>query len=456
MDGSQFSVTKQQWRTPTDIFMLADTDEGFVWLDSALKSGDDGRFSFIMSHPDEVLTGGGNHFCALRNGLEIDCNKNPFALIASSLKRNKSERESFLFPFRGGYAGYLGYELLRFAEPSTSINHAEPGLEEMWFGLYSDFLVFDNHNKDLWIVGRNRQNIQRLENLLEKKMDQYEPVKDDLLNVKELASDFSPEEYYRAVEEVRSYIEQGDCYQANISRKITAPAPPDSKKLYARLRAINGAPYSAFITTCRKTIFSSSPERFISRRGERLQARPIKGTRRLTGKHAEDELLMSELLESEKERAENIMIVDLLRNDLSKVCEPGSVEVTELCQLEKFPGLCHLTSTVEGLMKKDMDVADLLNAVFPCGSVTGAPKIRAMEIIDEIEKRSRGVYCGAIGYFNMDGDLDLCVAIRVMVRANKKMSFHTGGGVTYGSDPEAEYEETVTKSAMMMRALCGE
>ena len=268
-------------------------------------------------------------------------------------------------------------------------------------------------------------------------------------------SNFSESEYRTAVSAALGYIERGDIYQVNLAQRFAVPCAEDAFDLYLRLRRASPAPFGAFLRFPGFALLSSSPERFISYRpAERLiETRPIKGTRPRSGDRWRDAELARELLASEKDRAENLMIVDLERNDLGKVAEIGSVVVPELFELESFSTVHHLTSTVQARLRADRDAVDLIRAMFPCGSITGAPKIRAMEIIDELETVGRGPYTGAIGYLGYDGAVELSVAIRTMVIKDGTAYFHVGGGIVADSDPRLEYEETLHKGAALAHVL---
>ena len=251
------------------------------------------------------------------------------------------------------------------------------------------------------------------------------------------------------------YILAGDIFQANISQCFSAAIPEgfDALAFYKRLRSLNPATFSAYLDYGDVQIASSSPERLLSFDGTTVEARPIKGTRRRDPNPALDAALVAELSSSRKDRAENVMIVDLLRNDLSRVCAPGSVRVPVLCGLESYASVHHLTSVVTGELKPDKTVGDLIAAIFPGGSITGAPKIRAMEVIAEIEGQGRGVYCGSIGYFGFNGQVDLNIAIRTAMFSQGTARFQGGGGITARSEPAAEYEETLTKISRIMEAF---
>jgi para-aminobenzoate synthetase component 1 len=275
----------------------------------------------------------------------------------------------------------------------------------------------------------------------------------------EVGSNFTPAEYRSAVNRIKEFIAAGDIYQANLTQQFTTELADHqtSEALFLELRRENPASFAAFISCGRDVIVSASPERFlridIQGNERRVEAWPIKGTRPRTGVQAEDARLREELLNSAKDRAENVMIVDLLRNDLGRVCTYGSVEVPELFTLQEHPTLYHLVSKVRGTLRPEITAGALLRATFPCGSITGAPKIRAMEIIHEMERTARGISMGSIGYFSFDGRADLNVAIRTISVRDRIARFNTGGGIVAESDADAEYDESLLKAKALLRAL---
>jgi para-aminobenzoate synthetase component 1 len=277
-----------------------------------------------------------------------------------------------------------------------------------------------------------------------------------------VVSNFSREEYLAAVAKVKKYIRAGETYQTNLTRQMRAELAPSltPEEIFLNLRTNHPAPFSAFIRRGEDTVISASPERFLRVEnidGKRIvRTSPIKGTRPRGKTRDEDECLKKELLASEKDRAENVMIVDLLRNDLGRVCEFGTVEVEKLCTLEEHPSFFNLVSTIRGELAQGLDISDLLRAVFPCGSITGAPKIRTMRIIDELETARRGLSMGAIGCIDLEGTLDMSVAIRTMLVRHSEAIFNVGGGIVFDSDPELEYEETLVKATALMSAIKGE
>lgn len=266
-------------------------------------------------------------------------------------------------------------------------------------------------------------------------------------------SNFTREEYLRVVERAREYIFAGDIYQVNLSQRFEAPLVADPIVLYETLRATSPAPFGAYLDTGDFRVLSNSPERFLRRLGDRVETRPIKGTRPRRTDPAADRAAAAELQASEKDAAEHLMIVDLERNDLGRVCEYGSVVVEELARLESYWNVHHLVSTVSGRLRPGVGTAELLRATFPGGSITGAPKVRAMEIIDELEPTSRGVYTGAMGYLSACGGIDLNIAIRTIVYDGEKAYFQVGGGIVADSDPASEYDETLDKATAFFALL---
>jgi para-aminobenzoate synthetase component 1 len=266
-------------------------------------------------------------------------------------------------------------------------------------------------------------------------------------------SNFDFASYSTAIARIKAYIASGDVYQVNLTQRFTAPLPCPPYALYQRLRERSPAPFAAYLSFGAVQIVSSSPERFLTVRDRHVETCPIKGTRPRSADPVEDARLATELLTSEKDRAELLMIVDLERNDLGRVCTYGSVKVEKLWQLESHPTVHHLVATVAGTLRPEVDVIDCITACFPGGSITGAPKIRAMEIIDELEPHRRHIYTGAMGYLGFDGNADLNIAIRTLTCVGGRAYYHVGGGVVWDSQPSAEYQETLDKGRAMREAL---
>ncbi len=449
------------WIEPVSVFASLKGRGGLIWLDSGMDPERLGRWSYLMWDPFASFEGAGTEYTLTQGAETRTVHGDPFTIVKDILAGHSAEDNHDWPPFTGGAAGFFGYGLLSHCEPSTKlVKTAKSGEGDIWLGFYDRLIAFDNAAKKTFIVvnlesGRNPgPELDTLNRLVDKiRKSPPDTVRTAAARKVRLKSNFSKEEYFKAVERIRSYIEAGDCYQVNIAQRFTVDDVFDPAALYLRLRAISPAPFAAYIDTGAAQILSTSPERFIKLRGQSAQTRPVKGTRPRGLNEEEDARLAGELARSEKDRAENVMIVDLLRNDLSKACVPNSVRVTELCVVEKFPTVYHLVSTIEGEVKPRCGAVDLLRMAFPGGSVTGAPKIRAMEIIDELEPDPRGAYCGAIGHIGFNGSMDTSIVIRTIVRARGVVKFHAGGGITYLSQARAEYDETMDKARALIEAV---
>jgi len=383
------------------------------------------------------------------------------------LRRRRQEVMPGLPPFQGGIAGYVSYdwgaELEHVARPAP--DRFTPQVSDVLLALYDWVIAWDHLENKAWVIstgigadegGRRRTTAKERARWVQQRLRAPSPL---LARPRPpsttLDSNFTSAEYERAVSRIREYIAAGDVYQVNLAQRFHAPFRGSPLALYRRLRARNPAPFGAYLDFAGTIVTSISPERFLrfDPQTRLVEARPIKGTRPRDATAARDSALARELLESEKDRAENVMIVDLLRNDLGKVCRAGSVTVPKLFALESHPTVHHLVSTVTGVLADDRDAFDLLRAAFPGGSVTGAPKIRAMQIIAELERSPRGVYCGAVGYVSATGAMDFNIPIRTIVLRDGMATFHAGAGIVWDSEPAAEYQETLAKARTMMEAL---
>jgi para-aminobenzoate synthetase component 1 len=363
-------------------------------------------------------------------------------------------------PFVGGWVGFFGYDLAPQFERLPRRHPRGTILPDVWLGYYQAFVLVDEAACIATVGSNDRRRGEELNNALNSVARQDSGT---LLVHRHPQPDWSRDQYLKRVERVLEYIAAGDVFQANITQRFTAPLTPgwqDPRRLTAlwqQSAEINPAPFSAFLGGDEWAIVSASPERFLLLEPDgRVETRPIKGTRPRGMDAESDQLLADELLKCPKDRAELTMIVDLERNDLGRVCRYGSVNVVRHAALESFSNVHHLVSTVEGRVRPECDFVDLLAATFPGGSITGAPKIRAMQIIDELEGCRRGVYTGSIGYISDHGRADLNIAIRTIVLEGGAAHYHVGGGIVADSDPDAEYEETLTKGARLHRLLVGE
>lgn len=451
--------------TPPRAFELFKDDRFCFFLDSGMDPHKLGRYSFIGSDPFAVFRSRGNRITLTQGAQERELSGNPFDELNHFLNIYRLDSGSLPVPFSAGAVGYFSYDLCHFIEqlPITTVDNLE--LPECYFGFYDRVLAFDNLKGRAYIIStgfpeldesaRMRRAARRLVELKGRLANAPSTAEEaaPLSKPATLKGNFSHREYLAAVEKARQYIIAGDIFEVNLSQRFEAGLAISPYQLYRRLRQINPAPFACYLGFDEVVVVSASPERFLRLRGHQVETRPIKGTRPRGKTQQGDDALANELLNSSKDRAENIMIVDLERNDLGRVCRYGSVRVSELAILEVYPTVFHLTSTVVGSLREDKNGIDLLRATFPGGSVTGAPKVRSMEIIDELEPTRRSVYTGSIGYLGFNGDLDLNIAIRTILVKDSRACFQVGGAVTYDSDPEAEYRETLDKASALADAL---
>jgi len=431
------------------------------WLDSGIVMSPHGRYGILGCDPFMVLTSRGKRVTLDLGGRVEESDGDPFAALRRVMRRFSAPHDNDI-PFAGGAVGYLAYDLGQFVErlPCTTLD--DIGLPEMYMAFYDAALILDMAKRRAWAVAAEVRGEgavalappeARIERLLDHMAQPAGSAPPPAAPPEPVECNFTREEYLRAVQRAKDYIAAGDIFQVNLSRRFETRLPLPPHELYLRLRAINPAPMAAYLQFDGGAIVSASPERFLEVRGRRVETRPIKGTRPRGRTPEEDRSLGEELLASEKDNAELAMIVDLERNDLGRVCSYGSVKVVEPRALESHPTVHHLVATIEGRLQPDRDIVDLLRATFPGGSITGAPKIRAMEIIDELEPTRRSVYTGAIGYIGFDGSMDLNIVIRTFIERNGTLYFQVGGGVVADSDLALEYDETTHKARALLEAL---
>lgn len=370
--------------------------------------------------------------------------------IAAHIDQHKRPHMEGLPPFQGGLAGFVSYDFGRTLEPKACIKDRPALAPTMVLHAYDTVISFDHLQERAWIVSDQEQKIDFLEQALRSR-----PAALGSHLAPHFSSNMSRAQYEAAVQKTINYILDGDIFQANITQCWSAakPADFDPYAFYKVLDQRNPGTFQALLDYDDIKVISSSPERLISFDGKTAEARPIKGTRRRDSDPSRDSALVAELMASRKDRAENVMIVDLLRNDLSRVSKPGTVRVPTLCGLETYANVHHLVSVVTGELRDGLNQVDLFRAVFPGGSITGAPKIRAMEIIDELEGMGRGVYCGAIGYFGYNGHCDFNIAIRTVQITDDVIRVQGGGGITARSHPPSEYDESVTKVQRILESF---
>jgi para-aminobenzoate synthetase component 1 len=446
-----------------------------IFFDSALRHPTLGRYSFLTADPFEWLQARGSG-TSVSTEMEVRQPADPFVVLAERLGRYQSAPIPGLPPFQGGAAGLFGYDLCHHVESLPRPRLDEFEVPDLAVGLYDWVIAFDHVLRRASLIStgfpetepdlrrrRARQRANAVKRWLHAAPSAVEwravrrlekpPYQEPVDGGSGILSSFSRESYLSAVERVIDYIHAGDCFQVNLAQRLLYPAQESPLELYLRLRARNPATFAAYLNLGDFTIASASPERFLRVENGEVETRPIKGTRPRGATPAEDEARIRELLHSEKDRAENIMIVDLLRNDLGRVCRYGSVRVAAVCRLESYRFVHHLVSEVRGRLKPELGLLDLLRAAFPGGSVTGAPKIRAMEIIAELEPTARGPYCGSLGYLGFDGTMDCNILIRTLTVGRGWVQFPVGGGIVADSVPEREYEETWHKAEGLLRTL---
>ena len=433
-------------------------DSGQMLNPATNKAGSQyGHYDIMVAEPMATLVTHGKNTTITQDGKTEISQEDPFLLLKNLMEKFKAPKTDL--PFAGGALGYFAYDLARRLEKLGDTKPSET-TPEMMIGIYDWALVVDHRKKTSTLVSQGfsdatKQQWHGLQALFEAP---HRAVDNEFLVTSEVASNITFGAYSKAFDKVKAYIGAGDCYQVNLAQRFSAHVVGDSWLAYKKLRAISPAPFMAYMNLPLNIkenfqVLSNSPERFIQTSGSHVETRPIKGTRPRSDDLVEDLAYSNALLTSAKDRTENLMIVDLLRNDISKNCETGSVKVEKLFKLQSFANVHHLVSIVTGKLKQGVTAIDLLKGCFPGGSITGAPKVRAMQIIEEIEPHRRGVYCGAIGYIGFDGDMDTNVAIRTAVICNKQLSFYAGGGIVADSDVAKEYAETLDKASSMMTTL---
>jgi para-aminobenzoate synthetase component 1 len=453
---------------PLALFEAIRERPGAFLLDSAMVSKRIGRYSFVGCDPFLAMRSKGRQIELATEGGVQTMRGSPFRVIGDLMRRFRVAGAPEAPPLAGGAVGYLGYDLRHFIERLPALAVDDVGIADCCLGFYDWVVAFDHFTGRAFLVstglpetGADRRRLRAQSRLAEaRRLLSAAPAEAEpsaaavgRAGCGGWESNFSRADYLGAVRRTIDYIAAGDIFQANISQRLSSEIATSPWTLYRRLRAINPAPFAAYLDCGDPIIVSASPERFLRVTGRRVETRPIKGTRPRGRTPFDDRRLASELLASAKDRAEHVMIVDLERNDLGRVCKYGSVRVSELAALETYATVFHLTSTVNGRLLPGKTPVDLLRASFPGGSITGAPKVRAMEIIDELEPTTRGVYTGGIGYLSFTGDVDLNIVIRTFVITGGRAYFQVGGGIVADSDPEAEYQETLDKAKALIEAL---
>lgn len=444
---------------PTEAFRRLARRRGVFWLDSSLRRKDDGRFSIMGCEPRSVFVARGGKWRIERAGEIVERGIGaPLGkleeLVAAHRLLPGDEAE---LPFWGGAVGWFSYDLGRQFETFSGTAEEDLPVPDIRLAWHDAAIVWDHPAERAWLVGAGWERdpeaaIGELAGWLQAPLpDRAENVAPD---PGDFASDLRRGEYLARVGEARECIARGEIYQVNLVQRFECAQREPPAATYLRLRELNPAPFAVYLDAGDLAVLGSSPERFIAvDPAGHIRACPIKGTRPRGRTPAEDAAQARALLESEKERAELLMIVDLIRNDLGRVCEFGSVRVGRLHALESFATVHHLVGEVEGQLRKEVKLGDLLRAVFPGGSITGAPKISALRLIDRLERHRRGIFMGALGYLSAHGRIDLNIAIRTIICRGERAYFQVGAGIVWDSDAAAEYEETLAKGRALFAAL---
>ena len=422
----------------------------FVFLDSCHRSEGGGRYDIAAWLPRTTLLTRGQQTQIVSGGRARVSRADPFTLAREHLEPRTAAAP---LPFSGGAIGFFSYDLARRIEHVPSQAATDLALPDMALGIYDRVLVVDHGSSRAWFVhaGLRRGVLKTCLAQLEPPRTVTPPVLAPRFSVTSVVgSDTSLTEYAAAFRRIKRYIRDGDCYQVNYAQRFSARAQGDPWEAYLRLRNLNPAPHAAFLKIPGAAVLSSSPERFLKVNAGEVETKPIKGTRARSLNVMRDRELARALAASEKDRAENLMIVDLLRNDIGKVCVPGSVDVPDLFAIESFARVHHMVSTVRGRLRSGVHALDVLRACFPGGSITGAPKLRAMEIVEELEPTRRGIYCGSIGYITHGGDMDMNIAIRTLVYLGGRLYCWAGGGIVMDSELDGEYQESLDKASAML------
>ncbi|WP_204419964.1 anthranilate synthase component I family protein [Bacillus tianshenii] len=426
-----------------------------------LESGRGGRYCIIGLDPVASLKGKDTTLEITDNeGKKEVVNGQPLKKLKEFVSARASKKLEGFPDFTGGAIGYLTYDCVRFIEDLPTVSEDDLAIPDLYFLLFDDVFVYDKEEKCLYMIVHVQEGEEgSAEEALDRYQKQWSSEMESVIYPYAAAStslnrevSFTEESFMDAVVKVQEYIAQGDVFQVNLSVRQAEPLLTHPMEIYTALRKINPSPYMGYLQFPDFQLVSGSPELLVKKKGDVVSTRPIAGTRSRGKTDAEDLQLAKELIENEKERAEHVMLVDLERNDLGRVCQYGTVEVNEFMAIEKYSHVMHIVSNVQGVLAKDKDVDDIIEAAFPGGTITGAPKVRTMEIIEELEPVRRSVYTGSIGWIGYDGDMELNISIRTMIAKDGMAYVQAGAGVVIDSVPKREYKESLKKAAALWKA----
>ncbi|WP_242274378.1 anthranilate synthase component I [Bacillus cereus group sp. BfR-BA-01310] len=423
-----------------------------------LESGRGGRYNIVGLDPVAVIQGKNETLHISESGKETIEHGNPLDLMQEYMEKWKTDYNPKYPPFQGGAIGYFSYDCIRYIEKLPTLAEDDINIPDIFFLLFDDVFVYDQKEKVLWIITHYVDEHKEAEERLNEWKDLWMKEASEVTmsfkcpEEKNEAVAFTEEGFMEAVERIQEYIGAGDVFQVNLSTRQERTLHTHPLEIYTSLREINPSPYMGYLELGDFQIVSGSPELLIKKQGKEVSTRPIAGTRSRGASEQEDEELARELIENEKERAEHVMLVDLERNDLGRVCKYGTVEVDEFMVIEKYSHVMHIVSNVRGEVEEDKDAFDLVKAVFPGGTITGAPKIRTMEIIEELEPVRRGIYTGSIGWIGYSGDTELNIVIRTLLAKDGQAHVQAGAGIVIDSNPKNEYKESLKKAIALWRA----
>ncbi len=464
-----FTELVADFETPVSAFYKLDAGGYSFLLESAETNDQVGRYSFVGTDPGVVFETRGRSIRVTEDGKTREYQGDPLKELETLMARFRRSPYAGPLPFSGGAVGYLGYDVVRFFEPTIPPPPPdELDLPEMLFMVTGALLAFDHrmrrlrvlanaHVKDDDVDGAYDLACRQIDSAIEKLA---RPATLPPINVFRECANISPrsntsrEDYLRTVQDCQEYIHAGDIFQVVPSQRFETPYTGEALTLYRSLRSVNPSPYMFCLKFGERfSLVGSSPEVHVRTTNGKVEIRPIAGTRPRGVTEAQDESNAAELLADPKERAEHLMLVDLARNDVGRIANYGSVEVTDFMTIERYSHVMHIVSNVIGELRADRNAYDVMRATFPAGTVSGSPKVRAMQVINQFEKSKRGTYAGAVGYFGFDGNLDSCIALRTVLLKDGMAYVQAGGGVVADSTPEGEYQETVNKAMGMMRAI---
>lgn len=459
MKKTELNLTSINYCTDSSVLFEPFAHEPYaIFLDSCFPHSNQGRFDVIAAAPKTVIETFSDHSLIKSNGNVLKSTVDPFELTQIHLQKIKARLSQLTLPaevthlpFTAGMLGYFGYDLTRRIEKLPEKTTCDIQLPEAVVGYYEWSIVVDHHLQQSWLISLDPEIHQHLQIKLNNATKPHTAFK----ITQKFKSNISRDQYHQAFEQLQKHILQGDCYEANLCQRFSGAFSGSPWAAFKTLRQKNPAPFAAFMNLPKGAILSLSPERFLQVKNNQVETKPIKGTSPRFQDAVRDQESAITLQNSEKDKAENLMIVDLLRNDLGKCCKPGSIKVPKLFALESFSNVHHLVSTVTGELEDHVHPIELLHACFPGGSITGAPKVRAMEIIEDLETHRRSVYCGTIGFCDVRGHMDCNIVIRTLICDGQQIHCYAGGAIVSDSTADEEYEETLIKVGKLIGILEG-